>query len=136
MRCSGAAGVQDVRRAQICMQRMYKTAAGATRRHIMEFCQVLVSATNKKEADRISDTLVRKKLAAGSLITKGSSRYWWKGEIVEKEYYNIQCFSVLGNKSRIISEVKKIHSDKCPIIAFSRISGNSEFLKWVKESVV
>lgn len=71
---------------------------------------------------------------AGYLITKGPSRYWWEGEIVEKEYYNLQGFTLANNKEKIITEVKKIHSDKCPIIAFMKIDGNKEFLKWVKDS--
>lgn len=100
-----------------------------------EFCQVLISAPTKPEADEISDSLVRKRLIAGSLILKGPSRYWWQGKIVEKEYYNIQAFSLTVNKSKIIAEVKKIHSDECPIIAFFEMDGNEEFLKWVKESV-
>ncbi|MFH0949366.1 MAG: divalent cation tolerance protein CutA [Candidatus Aenigmatarchaeota archaeon] len=100
-----------------------------------EFCQVLISATTRKEANAISDVLVKKKLIAGSLILKGPSRYWWQNKIVEKEYYNIQAFSVIKNKSKIISEVKKIHSDKCPIIAFFKMDGNDEFLRWIKESV-
>jgi len=100
-----------------------------------EFCQVLISATNREEANNISDELVKKKLIAGSLIIKGPSRYWWKGKIVEEDYYNIQAFSLLKNKSKIISEVKKIHSDECPIIAFFKMDGNNEFLNWVKKSV-
>lgn len=100
-----------------------------------EFYQVIISATSKEEADNISDTLVRNKLIAGSLIVKGTSRYWWNNEIVEKEYHNIQAFSLFAKKEKIISEVKKIHSDKCPIIAFLTMDGNSEFLDWVKESV-
>ncbi len=100
-----------------------------------EFCQVLISATSREEANAISDALVRKKLVAGSLIIKGPSRYWWEGKIVEKEYYNVQAFSMIKNKSKVISEVKKIHSDECPIIAFFKMDGNDEFLDWVKESV-
>ena len=99
------------------------------------FRQILISATSEKEAIKISDTLVRKKFVAGSLIIKGPSRYWWQGKIVEKEYYNVQAFSLSKNKAKIISEVKKIHSDKCPIIAFIKIDGNDEFLKWVQKSV-
>lgn len=99
------------------------------------FCQVLMSATTRKEATSISDNLVREKLVAGSLITKGPSRYWWKSKLVEKVYHNVQAFSLMKNKSRIISEVKKIHSDECPIIAFFEIDGNEEFLKWIEESV-
>lgn len=99
------------------------------------YCRFIISATSKKEADNISDILVRKKLIAGSLITKGSSRYWWNKKIVEKEYFNIQGFTLGKNKSKIIKEVKKIHSDKCPIIAFIKIDGNQEFLQWIKDSV-
>jgi uncharacterized protein involved in tolerance to divalent cations len=96
---------------------------------------VLVSAIDRKEADGISDSLVKKKLVAGTLITKGRSRYWWKGKIVEREYYNVQAFSLMKNKAKIISEAKKIHSDDCPIIAFFKMDGNKEFLGWVEESV-
>jgi uncharacterized protein involved in tolerance to divalent cations len=101
-----------------------------------KFCQVLISATSRDEANNISDILVKKKFVAGSLITKGDSRYWWNGKITEKEYYNISAFSVISNKDKIISEVKNIHKDKCPIISFSIIDGNKEFLDWIKESVI
>lgn len=99
-----------------------------------DYCQVLISAVNPKEANAISDLLVKKRLVAGSLIIKGPSRYWWKGKIVEKEYYNVQAFSLLKKKKKIISEIKKIHSDKCPIIAFFQMDGNKEFLDWISES--
>lgn len=100
-----------------------------------KFCHALISATSKKEANAISDTLVKKRLIAGSLIVKGDSRYWWKGKVVEKQYFNISAFSLMKNKSKIIEEIKKIHSDECPIIAFFDIDGNEEFLRWIKESV-
>ena len=100
-----------------------------------EYCQVIISATSKKEADKISDSLVTKRLIAGSLIIKGPSRYWWKGKIVEKEYHNIQAFSLVKNKDKIIANVERSHSDECPIIAFSTIDGNKDFLDWIKESV-
>lgn len=99
------------------------------------FCQVLISATSKEEADKISDSLVLQKVIAGSLIIKGPSRYWWNGKIVEKEYYNIQAFTLKKNKEMIISEVRKIHSDECPILAFFDMDGNDDFLDWVKNNV-
>lgn len=100
-----------------------------------EYCQVLISATNREEANKISDLLVKERLIAGSLIIKGDSRYRWDNEIVEKEYFNIQAFSKFRNKDEIIKEVKKIHSDNCPIIAFLELDGNEEFLLWIKDSV-
>jgi len=98
-----------------------------------EICRVIISSTSKQEANSISDYLLRKKLIAGSLIIKGPSKYWWKGEIVEKEYHNIQSFSVMKNKPAIIDGVKKYHKDECPIVAFYPIDGNTEFLEWVRE---
>lgn len=95
----------------------------------------MISATTRREANNLSDDLVRKKLIAGSLIIKGPSRYWWGGKIVERVYYNVQAFSLIKNKSNIIAEVKKIHSDECPIIAFFEMDGNEEFLRWIEESV-
>lgn len=68
-------------------------------------------------------------------MEEGVEKYIWEGEIVEKEYYNIQAFSLLKNKNKIIENVKKFHRDKCPIIAFFEMGGNREFLDWVKDSV-
>ena len=100
-----------------------------------KFCQITISATSKDEANNISDALVKQRLIAGSLIIKGASRYWWNNEIVEKDYHNVQAFSLFEKKDKIISEVRKIHSDKCPIVAFSEIDGNSDFLHWIEESI-
>ena len=100
-----------------------------------EFCQILISATSKNEADKIMDNLLEKKLIAGGLIIKGPSRYFWNGKIEEKEYFNISAFSLMKNKSKIVSVVENIHSDKTPIIAFIKIDGNEKFLEWIKKEV-
>lgn len=98
-------------------------------------CRVRISATSKEEANIISQTLVKKKLVAGTMIYSGICHYWWEGKIIEKTYWNIGAFSLMKHKQAIIEEVAKLHSDKCPIIAFNAIDGNDEFLRWVRESV-
>ncbi len=99
------------------------------------YCQVTISATSKAEANRISDMLVKEKLMPGTLIIHGPSRYWWKGKIVEKIYYNVKGFTLRKHKTEIIRAVKKVHTDQCPIIAFVPIDGNKEFLVWIHSSV-
>ncbi len=101
-----------------------------------ECCRVIISAPFKKEAYVISKSLVQKKLVAGTIINKGDCHYWWSGKVVAKEYYNVETFSLLRHKERIISDVKRLHSDRCPIIAFHEIDGNKEFLNWIRESVL
>ncbi len=99
-----------------------------------KYYRTLISATNLKEANQIADVLLKKKLIAGALITKGLSKYWWKGKIDKKEYFDISAFTLTKNKNTIIKEVEKIHKDKCPIVAFMPIDGNKKFLKWIKSS--
>lgn len=98
------------------------------------YCRVRISATSEIEANAISRALVTKKLVAGTMIYSGNSHYWWKGEMVEKIYWNIDAFSILENKNAIIDEVRKLHSDECPIIALNAIDGNEDFLEWIEES--
>ena len=57
----------------------------------MIHCQVIISATNRDEANRISDHLTENKLVAGTMITSGPSRYWWQGKIVERESQEFWC---------------------------------------------
>lgn len=101
---------------------------------IKEHCQILISAPSEAEAKLISGNLLEKKLIAGSLISSGLSSYWWQGKQTEKTYWNISAFSMFKNKQKIIAETKKLHTDKCPIIAFTAIDGNKEFLQWITKS--
>jgi uncharacterized protein involved in tolerance to divalent cations len=73
--------------------------------------------------------------SAGTIIHSGSSHYWWDGEVVEKTYWTIGAFSLMKHKEEIIKEVRKLHSDICPIVAFNEIDGNKDFLEWIDEYV-
>lgn len=97
--------------------------------------KAVISATSKEEAEEIADTLLEKDLLAGTLIVDGDSRYHWKGEIVNETYYNIQAYTVEEHREEVIEEVRKIHSDETPIIEYTEIDGNGDFLDWISESV-
>ena len=83
----------------------------------------------------LSELLLKKKLIASCYITNGLAKAWWKGEIFRHEYPNIEAFFMFKHKEAIITEVKNIHPDECPIVVFSAIDGNTEFLDWLKESL-
>jgi uncharacterized protein involved in tolerance to divalent cations len=100
-----------------------------------KFCQVLINCPSKEESDKVLDMLLEKRLVAGGLVTHGPSRYHWKGKIEEKEYYSISTFSLFKNKQKIISEVRKLHSDETPVLVFLDIDGNEDFLKWIENEV-
>jgi len=98
-----------------------------------KFCQVLINCPSRKESDKILDTLLKKRLIAGGLVTHGPSKYHWKGKIEEKEYFTISAFTLLENKQKIISEARKLHTDETPVIVFLEIDGNEDFLKWIED---
>ncbi len=100
-----------------------------------KYFQALISAPTRDEANCFSDVLVKERLVAGCLIKEGASRYWWQGNIVEKTYWNVEAFTVAGNKASIIAKIEKLASDECPIIAFFEMDGNAKFLQWVEDSL-
>lgn len=102
----------------------------------MAFYQALISATSEAEAEKILERLVKNRLVAGGLITRGKSLYWWNKKPVQRVYWNLSAFTTSEKTKQIISAVKKIHADKVPIIAFFKIeTGNQDFLRWIEENV-
>lgn len=100
-----------------------------------QYCRVRIGAPSEEEANSISRYLVTMKLVAGTMIYSGNCHYRWDGEIVEKVYRNIGAFSLMKHKDAIIHEVKKLHSDIVPIIAFNAIDGNDDFLQRIEDVV-
>ena len=100
-----------------------------------KYCRARISAPTQEEANAISKSLVSQKLVAGTMIYQGNCHYRREGEICEKVYRNIWAFTIDIHQEAIITEVKRLHSDQCPIIAFNEIDGNKEFLEWIEKSV-
>lgn len=99
------------------------------------YLKAIISATSKSKAEEICDSLLEKELLAGTLIVDGDSRYHWKGEVVNEKYWNIHAYTLEKHKEDVIEEVREIHRDETPIIEYTKIDGNQDFLEWIKESV-
>lgn len=68
--------------------------------------KVRISATTKEEAEGISDKLIEEKLVPGTFITSGESRFHWKGEIQDEEYFNIQAYTTTEKKEALMKKLK------------------------------
>ncbi|OGK18101.1 hypothetical protein A2866_02935 [Candidatus Roizmanbacteria bacterium RIFCSPHIGHO2_01_FULL_39_8] len=101
----------------------------------MKYFQVFISAEDRKQADKILDSLLRKKLVAGGLLLSGPSRFWWKGKIVDMNYYNISTFTQENYKEKIIEDVKKISVEEVPMIWFITMEESKEFINWIDKSL-
>ena len=98
---------------------------------------VFVTASSEKEAQKISDKLIKKKLVACVNIVPGiQSIFRWKRKIYQEEELILMMKSSLSKFDEIVTEVKHYHSYDVPeIIALPIVAGAEDYLQWVEESI-
>jgi len=98
---------------------------------------VLITAANKKEADKISKKLIQNKLAACVNIVNGiKSLFWWQGKVDRAKETLLIVKSRQEKFAKIVKLVKANHSYAVPeIIALPIISGFKAYLKWIDDSL-
>ena len=97
-----------------------------------------ITAPNKKEAEKIARKLLDKKLiACANVISNVNSYFVWKNKVQNSKEIIICGKTTFKNQEKVVHAVKKIHSYSVPCIIFFDIkSGNKDFLKWIKRSVI
>lgn len=98
---------------------------------------ILVTAKDKKEAQKISAGLIKAKLAACvNIIAKVDSLFFWEGKIDRAKESLLVIKSRKEKLPSIIKLVKSLHSYKVPeIIALPVISGDKTYLRWIDASL-
>ena len=101
------------------------------------FYYIVTTLCDKQEiADRISKTLMEKKLVAGSQISKVRSDYWWGGKIETKEEFKLEFRTRSDKVKEIVEIIKSIHDYQVPAISRTEIRCLTEEMeKWIDESV-
>ena len=94
-----------------------------------------VTHKNRKEAAKMVDHLMKRKLIACANIFPIESVYFWKGKLVrEKEIVTLLKTTPQLHK-KVESEIKKIHPYEVPCIIRLDAKANKEYEKWVGDSV-
>jgi len=99
------------------------------------YLQVWISAEDRKQADKILNSLLDKKLVIGGQIIMAPARFWWKGKIVNMNYIGINTFTKKQNKEKIIDDIKKTSVEEVPMISFVEFEGNKEFTDFIDETL-
>ncbi len=100
-------------------------------------CIVLSTASSEREARKISSSILKHKLAACvNILPKISSSYWWQGKI-ETAHESLMIIKTKRSLTKKLTQhIKKIHSYSVPeVIALPILDGNTDYLKWIEESV-
>ena len=100
-------------------------------------CVVFITASNIKEARKISKTIVEDKLAACVNSVSGiESRYWWKGKVEQAAESLLIVKTRKSFLPRLIRKVKEIHSYSVPeVIALPIVGGSPDYLRWIQKTI-
>jgi periplasmic divalent cation tolerance protein len=97
---------------------------------------VLVTASDKQEAEKIAQGLLSQRLAACVNMIEGiTSVFRWQGKIDRATEVLLIIKTRKPLVKKVISQVKLLHSYEVPeIIALPIVAGSREYLEWIDES--
>lgn len=97
---------------------------------------IYITCPNKKEAETISNNLLKKCLIVCANIFPISSSYLWSGKIEKTKEVVLIAKTVDKNFQKIQKEVKKLHSYEAPCILSIKINKvNKEYFNWLKKEI-
>ena len=96
---------------------------------------IITTLCDKEEiANKIIDTLLEKRLVAGSQLSKVHSKYWWNNQLEECDEYKLQFRTKENLFGKIKDEIIKIHDYETAEISYIDIKdANKEFLNWIEK---
>jgi periplasmic divalent cation tolerance protein len=96
----------------------------------------MTTCKNEKEAKKISDSLLSKRLAACVKLSKIKSSYLWKGKIEKQNEILVTITTNSSQVSRVGREIKKIHSYELPeVIEIPTSRIDEKYRRWVLDVV-
>ena len=96
---------------------------------------VYITCKDKKEAEKISMHLLKKRLIACANIFPIKSMYWWKNKILNDNENVIIAKTTDKNFKQLEKEVKKIHSYTIPCILRLNATANKEYETWLNKEI-
>ena len=97
---------------------------------------IYITCKDEKEAIKISEHLLKKRLIACSNMFPVRSMYWWKEKIAKDNEIVMLAKTSSKNYEKIKKEVKKLHSYDILCILKFDIEANKEYEEWVEKEVM
>ena len=90
---------------------------------------------NEEIANKIINTLLEKKLVAGSQVSKVHSKYWWNNVLEECDEYKLEFRTKSNLFSEVENEIKNLHDyEVAEISSCEIVNANQEFLNWIDKN--
>lgn len=95
---------------------------------------VYTTSNSEKEANKIAEHLLKKRLIACANLFPIKSIYHWNKELIKEEEVGVFLKTRSELVDEVIKEIKKQHSYDIPcIISLPIKKGNADFLSWISD---
>lgn len=104
----------------------------------MQCIVIFITTADKKESERLSSALLKKRLiACANLVNNIESCFWWK----RKRQKAKECLIIAKSRkmllNKIIKTVRSMHSYECPeIIAIPISGGYRPYMEWIRKETM
>jgi len=94
---------------------------------------VMVTTSNKEEAEKIAHCLLDEKLVAcANIFGPVLSLFWWSGKVERADEYVLLMKSRLDLFEKLSETVRALHSYEVPeIIALPIVKGSKAYMEWL-----
>ncbi len=99
----------------------------------MKFIIIYITHKNLKEAKKVAEHLLEKKLIACVNYFPIESAYWWQGKIANSKEIVSLVKTKKENWKKVKIEVEKIHSYDVPCIMKLEVEANRSYVNWIKQ---
>jgi periplasmic divalent cation tolerance protein len=102
-----------------------------------DYIQVLTTAGSEQEAERISDLLLDRRLAACvQVIGPILSRYRWQGKLEQANEWQCLAKTEAARYGEVEAAIRAVYSYQEPeILAIPVLAGSKGYLEWISASV-
>lgn len=97
---------------------------------------IVTTLCDKEEvANEIINSLLEKRLVAGSQVAKVHSKYWWNNKLEECDEYKLEFRTKDSLFEKIKKEIKEIHDyEVAEILCYEINNASKELLQWIEEN--
>jgi len=99
----------------------------------MKFIIIYITHKNLKEAKKVAESLLEKKLIACVNYFPIESAYWWQGKIANSKEIVSLVKTKKENWGKVKKEVEKIHPYDVPCIMKIEVETNGKYANWIKQ---
>ena len=96
-----------------------------------EIYLVLTNESDKKNASKLGNLLLREKLIPCVTFKDIESYFWWEGNINKSKEVQLMIKCKKENLNNVCNKIAEWHSYEIPEIIYFRVSANKNYHHWV-----